>query len=110
MLIPYLRGNGDLTKRVTIRHDANGSNIDDVRCDIISSNMSNIDQKVRVASAHVGYITALPVASFGDGEFGSAPASKIRGLLWIASFTNKILLTTVKYCPRLPIRQSGKRC
>jgi hypothetical protein len=67
MLIPYLRGHGDLTKRATIRHRANGSNIDDVRCDIISSNLSNIDQKARFASAHVGYIIALPVASIGDG-------------------------------------------
>jgi hypothetical protein len=34
MLILYLRGHRDLTKRATIRHWANGSNIDDVRCDI----------------------------------------------------------------------------
>jgi hypothetical protein len=30
--------------------------------------MSNIDQTVRVASARVGYISALPVASFADRE------------------------------------------
>ena len=55
-----------MTKRAIIRYCANGSDIDDFRCDFISHDMSNIDQTIRIANVHLGLITALPVAPFGD--------------------------------------------
>jgi hypothetical protein len=53
---------------------------DKIGGDIISNNMSNIDQIVDVTKAHCRLIPAPPAARFADQAFRSAYASKIRDL------------------------------